>query len=176
MGGSGQGDSMSLPWLLSRCWTRQGPWRLSMERSTAAGDDAGTVAGISALAARLATLRDARRARGKRYPLPLVLVLVVLGLSWRRMPHHNTIRRVLAEAVDPTELDAVVGAFFREQAGVGESMVISIDGKSVRGTITGATPRGEHLLAAYLPAEGIVLRQVAAGEKENEITVAPQLL
>jgi len=174
-----------------------------MERSTAAGDDAGTVAGISALAARLATLRDARRARGKRYPLPLVLVLVVLaklagedrpsgiadwvahraarlrtvlGLSWRRMPHHNTIRRVLAEAVDPTELDAVVGAFFREQAGVGESMVISIDGKSVRGTITGATPRGEHLLAAYLPAEGIVLRQVAAGEKENEITVAPQLL
>jgi predicted transposase YbfD/YdcC len=31
-------------------------------------------------------------------------------------------------------------------------------------------------LAAYLPEEGIVLMQVAAGEKENEIRVAPELL
>jgi len=98
-----------------------------------------------------------------------------LGLSWRRMPHHNTLRRVLAEAVVPDELDATIGAFFLAQADVGHSRVITIDGKTVRGTISAAS-RGTHLLAAYLPAEGIVLLQVAADEKQNEISVAPRLL
>ena len=99
-----------------------------------------------------------------------------LGLSWTRTPHHNTYRRVLERAVDPGELDAAVGAFFREQPGVGRSVLVSIDGKTVRGTMATPDTRGEHLLAAYLPQEGIVLMQVAAGEKENEISVAPQLL
>jgi predicted transposase YbfD/YdcC len=171
-----------------------------MEDSTPAG---GLVFPVGDLWERLAGLADARHARGKRYPLALLLLLVVLaklggedrpsgiadwvahravalqaalGLRWRRMPQHNTYRRVLAHAVDPAALDTAVGAFFREQAGVGQSVVVSIDGKTVRGTITTPTSRGEHLLAAYLPAEGIVLLQVAAGEKENEISVAPQLL
>jgi predicted transposase YbfD/YdcC len=174
-----------------------------MERSAAAADEAGVVFALSALATRLATLRDARQARGKRYALPTLLLLIVLAklagedrpsgiadwvaqraavlqtalrLSWRRMPHHNTFRRVLAAAVEPSDLDAAVGAFFREQAEVGQSVVVSIDGKTVRGTISGSTSRGEHLLVAYLPAEGIVLLQMAAGEKQNEISVAPQLL
>jgi predicted transposase YbfD/YdcC len=59
---------------------------------------------------------------------------------------------------------------------VGHSILIAIDGKTVRGTIGTAHPRGEHLLCAYLPAEGIVLCQVAVGSKENEITAAPTLL
>jgi len=33
-----------------------------------------------------------------------------------------------------------------------------------------------HLLAAYLPAEGIVLMQVAVESQENEIVAAPKLL
>lgn len=174
-----------------------------MEHTRGDTAPAAVVFEVTALWQRLATLRDARRPKGKRYPLPLVLLLVVLaklggedrpsgiadwvahrhqvlrralGVSWARMPHHNTFRRVLAGAVDPAELDATVGAFFRAQPGVGHSVLVSIDGKTVRGTIpTGAT-RGEHLLAAYLPQEGVVLLQVAAGEKANEITVAPQLL
>jgi predicted transposase YbfD/YdcC len=55
--------------------------------------------------------------------------------------------------------------------------VIVIDGKTVRGTITPEDPFGLHLLAAYLPGEGIVLMQmVVEKEKENEIVVAPKLL
>ena len=54
--------------------------------------------------------------------------------------------------------------------------MVSIDGKTIRGTVDLANPRGDHLLAAYLPEEGIVLFQVEAGSKENEITVAPKLL
>lgn len=56
-------------------------------------------------------------------------------------------------------------------------MVIAIDGKTVRGTITKDDPFGLHLLAAYLPGEGIVLMQmVVEKDKENEIVVAPKLL
>lgn len=157
---------------------------------------------VGGLWERLARLTDSRRPRGKRYPLALVLLLAVLaklagedrpsgiaewvahrrtalaaalGLQWTRTPHHNTFRRVFADAVTPADLDAAVGAFLREQAGAGQSVLISIDGKTVRGSIT-PTSRGEHLLAAYLPQEGIVLMQLATGVKENEISVAPQLL
>jgi len=174
-----------------------------MERTTGAADGSGSLNSVSALLERFATLHDARHARGKRYPLPVLLVLLVLaklagedqpsgiadwlhyrrvplqaalGLSWRRMPHHTTIRRVLAEAVPPGELDTVVGACLRPSAGAAQPVVVSIDGKTVRGTIPTGSTRGEHLLAAYLPADGIVLLQVAVGEKANEISVAPQLL
>lgn len=175
-----------------------------MERSRGDGAAVGAVLfEVSALWQRLAALRDARRPRGKRYPLPWVLVLVVLaklagedqpsgiadwvahrraalqgalGLAWARMPHHTTYRRVLERAVDPGELDAAVGAFLRARPGVGRSVLVSIDGKTVRGTIGAPDGRGEHLLAAYLPLEGVVLMQVAADEKENEISVAPHLL
>jgi Transposase DDE domain len=52
-----------------------------------------------------------------------------------------------------------------------------LDGKSVRGTITAEDPFGLHLLAAYLPGEGVVLMQmVVEKDKENEIVVAPKLL
>ncbi|MDQ3702239.1 MAG: ISAs1 family transposase [Chloroflexota bacterium] len=174
-----------------------------MEASTGAGSREARVFDVGGLWERLATLADARHARGKRYPLALVLLLMVLaklggedrpsgiaewvahrrdalqaalGVRWARMPHHNTYRRVLAQAVEPGELDAAVGAFLTSQPGVGRSVLVSIDGKTVRGTIDTPATRGEHLLAAYLPAEGIVLLQVAAGDKENEISVAPTLL
>jgi len=174
-----------------------------MERSMGDAAAGAVLFEVGALWRRLAALRDARRPRGKRYPLPWVLVLVVLaklagedrpsgiadwvahrraalqgalGLAWARMPHHNTYRRVLEHAVDPGELDAVVGAFLRGRPGVGRSVLVSIDGKTVRGTIGTPDARGEHLLAAYLPEAGVVLMQVAAGEKANEISVAPALL
>ena len=158
---------------------------------------------VSGLWERLARLTDGRRPRGKRYPLPLVLLLVVLaklggedrpsgiadwiahrrralqqalGLALPRTPHHNTYRRVLQYAVDPAELDATLGAFFGSLPAAGGSVVLGIDGKTVRGTIDAPATRGEHLLAAYLPEEGIVLMQVAAGDKENEIGAAPVLL
>jgi len=54
--------------------------------------------------------------------------------------------------------------------------VIVMDGKTLRRTIPSATQRGLHLLAAYLPAEKLVLAQVEVDGKENEITAAPKLL
>lgn len=51
-----------------------------------------------------------------------------------------------------------------------------IDGKTLRGTIPPGKRQGVHLLAAYLPQQGIVLFQVEVGCKENEIVAAPGVL
>src|SRR3954466_12534552 len=158
---------------------------------------------VSRLWRRLAALPDRRKRRGKRDALPPVLLLIVLprlagedrpsasadwvqhrreqlaqalGCRLARAPHHNTYRRVLAQAVTPAERDAALSAFFRELPQVGQSVLISSDGKTLKGTLDAADPHGTHLLAAYLPQEGIVLLQVSAGHKENEIGVAPTLV
>lgn len=154
----------------------------------------------------LGTLTDRRGARGRRYELAPLLLLVVLAklagedtpsgiadwavartavlcqglkLTWSRMPHHNTFRRVLAFVLEPEELDRVVSLHLSRLASlraVGLSRLIAFDGKTPRGTICEANPEGTHLLAAYLPGEGIVLGQVAVADKENEILAAPLLL
>lgn len=174
-----------------------------MEGSTAALAEGVAPRDVGALLARFATVADSRHPRGKRYALPPLLVLILLaklagedqpsgiadwlhyraaalrtalGLAWHRMPHHTTIRRVLASAVLPDDLDAQVSDLFRGLTPVGQRQHISIDGKTLRGTSATPTKRGEHMLAAYAPAAGSVVGQVAASEKENEITVAPQLL
>ncbi len=158
---------------------------------------------VRSLWRRLAALPDRRQRRGKRYALPVVRLLIglaqlsgedrpsgiadwvkhrrgplaqALGLGLARAPHHNTYRRVLAQAVAPGELDAAVSGFFRDLPRVGRSVVISIDGKTVKGTIDAADPHGAHLLVAYLPQEGIVLLQLAAGRTDGEIRVAPALV
>jgi len=173
-----------------------------MESTGKAGEVA-RVFDLGRLLERLGEVPDPRHPKGLRYALAPLLVLVVLaklagedhpsgiaewirlrgrslrsalGVKWARMPHHNTYRRVLEEVIDPAELERVVSQHLQSLPGVGHSVLIAIDGKTVRGTIRPDRQRGEHLLAAYLPAEGIVLLQVAAGQKENEISVAPTLL
>jgi predicted transposase YbfD/YdcC len=51
-----------------------------------------------------------------------------------------------------------------------------LDGKTLRGTIPPGKTQGLHLLAAFLPCEGIVLFQVEVESKENEIVAAPRVL
>jgi hypothetical protein len=53
-------------------------------------------------------------------------------------------------------------------------VVISIDGKTLRGTIAQGETRGVHLLAAYELKTGLVLMEVAVESKENEIIAAPK--
>ncbi len=158
---------------------------------------------IESLWNHLAELTDPRSTKGLRYPLAPALMLILLAklsgedqpsgiadwiesrgqvlreafhLCWRRMPHHNTVRRIMEQVVLPEELDNVVSEYLQSLPGVGHSVLIAIDGKTVRGTIDAENLHGEHLLAAYLPEEGIVLMQVATGGKGKEITVAPELL
>ena len=79
--------------------------------------------------------------------------------------------------MDEEELEQIVGEYLSQLPRKGQDVVVVIDGKTVRGTISREDPFGLHLLAAYLPGEGIVLMQMAVEkDKENEIVVAPKLL
>jgi predicted transposase YbfD/YdcC len=51
-----------------------------------------------------------------------------------------------------------------------------VDGKTLRGTIPLGQTQGVHLVAAYLPEQGVVLLQLAVDRKANEIVVVPTLL
>ena len=53
--------------------------------------------------------------------------------------------------------------------------LIAVDGKTLRGSASGADP-GDHLLAALDHAHGAVLGQVEVGAKTNEIPMFPVLL
>lgn len=162
--------------------------------------ESGFVLDMDSLAGYFERLRDQRCARGKRYRLAQICILAtlaklsgedrplgiaqwaqlrhkvlgpVLGLA-KRMPSHNTYRRAFATAIQPAELDQHISAFLRQQAG--QSVLIALDGKTLRGTIAVGQNHGVHLLAAYLPGEGIVLVQMAVESKENEIVAAPKVL
>lgn len=50
------------------------------------------------------------------------------------------------------------------------------DGKTLRGTLVAGQTHGVHLLAIYLPGEGVALAQVQVPSKENEIPATPRVL
>jgi predicted transposase YbfD/YdcC len=91
------------------------------------------------------------------------------------MPHHSTYRRILATYA--SELERVTDTFLAELAEKKTYQLLTLDGKTSRGTITAEDPFGLHLLTAYLPEVGIALKHLPVEkEKENEIVVAPKLL
>jgi predicted transposase YbfD/YdcC len=152
----------------------------------------------------LLRVKDQRKRRGIRYRLEIILVLFILaklcgydtvyaiadwlqqrseffttalGLKRQQVPHHSTYRRVLTYQVDGENLEQIFGEYLAHLPQHGQEIVIAMDGKTVRGTITPQDSFGLHLLAAYLPGEGLVLLQmVVEKDKENEIVVAPKLL
>lgn len=158
---------------------------------------------LDRLYAQFEELTDRRDPRGRIYPLPYLLTTIFLakvsgqhtptgiaewiGLRgiqlWRAFAPHwppapslNTIRRALADSVLAAELQAACRHFLHEAYGGQESVLIVVDGKSMRGTIPKGETQGVHLLAAYLPEEGVVLAQEVVTCKENELSVASRLL
>ncbi|HYL45019.1 MAG TPA: hypothetical protein VEU97_16680 [Ktedonobacteraceae bacterium] len=79
------------------------------------------------------------------------------------MPHYSTWSRVLGHGVEPTEVEQIVGQFFAQATRTTRrkrgSIHLAIDGKTLRGTIPLGETEGVHLLAAYLPQQGVVLAQ-----------------
>ena len=163
----------------------------------------GVVFDVDSLYAEFERLVDRRGRRGRRYALATVLLLIVLakmcgedrpygiaqwvgarsealrkvlGVRNRRLPSLNTYRRVLQSAVEVRELHGVVRRFLCRKVKRRERMLVTIDGKTLRGTLNSRASHGVHVLAAYLPAEGVVLMQVAVESKGNELSAAPHLL
>lgn len=163
----------------------------------------GKIIQLSSLYTRFQRLHDNRKAKGKRYALATILlgmflaklcgedkpsgiaewvalrgewIASVLGLKRTRMPSHHTYRRVLANGIDVQELEELAREHHRHSGQTGYQVVISIDGKVIRGTIETETQEGLCLLAVFLPGEGITLAQIAIESGQNEISVAPRLL
>ena len=109
----------------------------------------------------------------------------LFGLDRPTMPHPTTWNRVFGGAIDPAQFAHVVADFLTAATaplarGVRKRrrgmIALCLDGKTLRGTIPAGMTRGVHLLAAYLPEQGIVLIEVAVDGKENEIVTARTVL
>lgn len=169
----------------------------------AAKDTEAVAFDLAHLAAYLGRIHDPRHKQGKVYPLGMILALILLAklagedkpsgiTEWirlrcdefvqlfdfkhQRMPCLNIIRGVLQAVVSVEELEGKLREYLHEVYGGQQSELVVIDGKTMRGTIPLGRSQGVHLLAAYLPTEGVVLKQVEVGAKQNEISAAPALI
>jgi predicted transposase YbfD/YdcC len=146
---------------------------------------------------------DTRKPKGKLYSLAHLLVLMMLAklagedrpsgiADWvahrieqlygmkvvpkPRAPSHMTYRRVLQDTLQAEEFEALLSEFQQSRLEAGAQVVLSMDGKTLRGTIPHGEIRGTHLLSIYVPRQGLVLIQAEVDHKENEIVVAPKIL
>jgi predicted transposase YbfD/YdcC len=174
------------------------PKEVEMESIT----QSGMLLDVGSLFARFQRLSDKRKPRGLRYSLALILLLIILAktcgedhpsgiadwakhrtvllvdalkLERKKMPHHSTYRRILAEVVNVEELEQMSGKYLSGKKFFGKQILVAIDGKVLCGTLDDRQ-NGTYLLAAYLPSEGIVLMEVAVAGKGSEIPAAPILL
>lgn len=154
----------------------------------------------------LRQVKDQRGKQGRQYPLAEILLIGVLAklagqtssrameqwaklrsqelsdlfhLRHTRMPHYSTWSRIMGQGVNPDELERVLGQFFgRSRTPVTQpgQRHLCVDGKTLRGTIPLGKSQGVHVLAAYLPQEGVVLAQMQVKAVGNEASSAPTLL
>jgi len=164
------------------------------------------VAAFSPLLDVLADVPDPRRAEGKLYQLPHVLLFSILaivagcnsyrgvvtfidvhrrrlnaafGLNWRRAPAHTAIRYIL-QGLDPAGVEAA----FRRHAALLQAArsapgqgSIALDGKTLRGSFDGFHDRtAAQVLSAFATDTALVLAHIDIAEKSNEIPAAQTLL
>ena len=148
----------------------------------------------------LQNLTDLRKARGKRYSLTTVLVMVLLAklsganslteiaewgvyhqleveallqIKLKRMPERSTYRRILAYKVYETEVERLVGEY---NQGGERGAVCALDGKALLGMSKREDGTPEYALSVYDVTAGKTLAQIEVGNKENEITKAPEVI
>jgi predicted transposase YbfD/YdcC len=149
---------------------------------------------------KIQSLKDLRKARGKRYSLTTILMVVfmakmsgadtpteiaewgahhrtqvegVLRIQPKRMPERSTYRRVLAYEVYETEIERLVGEY--NQAGE-RGDICALDGKALLGMSKREDGTSEYALSVYDVKAGKTMAQVEVGSKENEITKAPEAI
>ena len=165
--------------------------------------ETGLIFEIGSLYAYFQRVTDTRKPKGKLYALAHLLVLMMLAklagedrpsgmADWvahrieqlhgmkvvpkARAPSHMTYRRVLQDILQPEELESLISEYQQSHLEVGEEVVFSMDGKTLRGTIPLGEIRGTHLLSIYVPRQGLVVVEAQVDRKENEIVVAPKIL
>jgi hypothetical protein len=154
----------------------------------------------------LADVPDPRRAEGKLYKLPHVLLFSILaivtgcnsyrgivtfidvhrrklnrvfGLNWRRAPAHTAIRYIL-KGLDPIAVEAAFrrhAAQLQAASGAVGKGSIALDGKTLRGSFDRFHDRAAaQVLSAFATDTALVLAHIDIAEKSNEIPAAQTLL
>jgi hypothetical protein len=149
---------------------------------------------------------DPRRAEGKLYMLPYLLLFSVLavitggnsfrsietfikvhrrrlnaafGLRWKRAPAHTAIRYIL-QGLDPQEVERVFrrhAAALQDAATDPSRRSIALDGKTLRRSFDNFNDRkAAQVLHAFDVEAGLILAHVDIEAKTNEIPAAQQLL
>ena len=146
-------------------------------------------------------LTDFRVKRTKRYELEEVLFITIAAVicgargwndienygkskhDWLKgflslpegIPSHDTFNRIFS-MLDPDELEKCFLDWVKEIANLTSGEVVSIDGKSLRGSKKKGSKSIVHMVSAWAGTNGLVLGQVKVDEKSNEITAIPELL
>jgi hypothetical protein len=148
----------------------------------------------------LADIPDPRSPHGVRHPLGAVLGLVCFAVLWGRRsleaiaqlgrdagaplahalgfrrgktPSKSTLSRFL-RALDPQAVEHALARWIGSRLPA-DAELISLDGKTLRGSREGEVP-GQHLLAAYAARAQAVLAQVKVEASTNEHKAALRLL
>ena len=158
------------------------------------------------LIARLSQVKDFRKARGQRYPLWLVLLLVIMGtisgctgygaleefarrhhqalverlsISSSRLPSDSTFRRIMSN-VDFEDLTRVFNQWARDYVTLEHSEWLAIDGKSIKGTVSNydnAYQNFVSVVSVFSSTQGLTISLSQFKNKDNsEITVVQALL
>lgn len=166
-------------------------------------DENGLIFTTDSLYEYLRKVTDTRHAKGKRYSLATLLLIMILAklsgedkpsgiCDWVRKrvrmlvemkiikrpqaPCHMTYRRVLQETIPADELDQLLHDYHQQRLKTEQEILLTLDGKTLRGTIPRGETQGTHLLTVYVPNQGLALVQAQVDHKENEIVVAPHVL
>jgi predicted transposase YbfD/YdcC len=91
------------------------------------------------------------------------------------IPSHDTFNRVFS-AIDNHELESCFVNWIKDVATLTDGEVVSIDGKSLRGSKQRGSKSIVHMVSAWANTNGVSLAQRKVDEKSNEITAIPKLL
>ena len=154
----------------------------------------------------LATIHDPRRAEGKLYQLPYVLLFSILAIvsgansyrgictfikvhrrklnkafkiSWQRPPAHTAIRYIL-QGLTAADVEKA----FREHAAklnldgeVSGARVVAFDGKALKGSFDSFNDaKAKQVLSAFAVDTALVLAHIEIDDKSNEIPAVQKLL
>jgi hypothetical protein len=154
----------------------------------------------------LATIPDPRRAEGKLYRLPHVLLFSIFALvsgansyrgvqtyfkahrralnkafkiKWKRAPAHTAIRYIL-QGLDAADVEKVFrehAAFLNFAPDTAKACIIAFDGKTLKGSFDNFNDaKAKQVLSAFAVDTALVLAHIEIDEKSNEIPAVQKLL
>lgn len=154
----------------------------------------------------LATIPDPRRAEGKLYRLPHVLLFSIFAIvsgansyrgiqtyfrahlrtlnkafkiKWKRAPAHTAIRYIL-QGLDAKDVEKAFrehGANLNCVPDGAEACVIAFDGKTLKGSFDNFNDaKAKQVLSAFAVDTALVLAHIEIDEKSNEIPAVQKLL